>query len=74
MIVVTQADKLGPEWLGRTIDGPAMQELAQGIDICGELGEYHTLVTGGPLFKSELRFSRKEVVSDGGYWFLQLAP
>ena len=75
MIVVTQADKLGPEWLGRTIDGPVMRELAQtGIDICGELGEYHTLVTGGPLFKAELTFTRKEVVRDGGYWFLQLAP
>ncbi|MBI5556091.1 MAG: diphthine--ammonia ligase [Deltaproteobacteria bacterium] len=73
IIVVTQADKLGPEWLGRTIDDAAMRELAQtGIDICGELGEYHTLVTGGPLFKSELTFTRKETVHHDGYWFLKL--
>lgn len=25
---------------------------AAGIDACGELGEYHTVVTGGPLFVS----------------------
>jgi uncharacterized protein (TIGR00290 family) len=75
MIVVTQADKLGPEWLGRTIDRAAIEEFAQtGIDICGELGEYHTLVTGGPLFKADLSVSRKDVVLQDGYWFLHLAP
>ncbi|MDD5765914.1 MAG: diphthine--ammonia ligase [Candidatus Marinimicrobia bacterium] len=74
IIVATQADKLGPEWLGRTIDEQAMNELEKtGIDICGELGEYHTLVTGGPLFKSELIVSRKEVLQHDGQWFLTIA-
>ena len=27
---------------------------ATGADICGENGEYHTLVTGGPLFRHPL--------------------
>lgn len=42
-------------WLGATIDGALIERfVARGIDPCGERGEYHTLVTAGPLFRYPL--------------------
>ena len=29
-----------------------------GVDPCGENGEFHTLVTGGPMFKQKIEVSR----------------
>ncbi len=73
VIVSVNAEKLGREWLGRTITAGAVGELeAAGIDICGEQGEYHTFVTGGPLFAAEIAFSAGEPVLRDGYWFLPL--
>jgi uncharacterized protein (TIGR00290 family) len=48
------------QWVGRTIDRQAVEELrhivrSTGLDLCGENGEYHSLVLGGPTFKRELR-------------------
>jgi diphthine-ammonia ligase len=54
-------------WLGQ----PLTEELvaafeARGIDPCGERGEYHTLVTDGPLFRAPLavRFGAVRIDSD----------
>ena len=74
VIVVTNADTLGPEWLGRTIDRNAITELEKiGIDPSGESGEYHTVVTGGPIFQSSIHVNFQEPVLHDGYWFLRVA-
>jgi diphthine-ammonia ligase len=71
IIVVTQADTLGPEWLGRIIDDVTINEFEKkGIDICGELGEYHTLVTDGPIFTSEIHVETKDTLLHDGHWYL----
>jgi uncharacterized protein (TIGR00290 family) len=42
-------------WLGRPITPELVDTFAAaGIDPCGERGEYHTLVTDGPLFRHPL--------------------
>ena len=46
---------LDESWVGRELDDGAVAELIQvrernGLDLCGEEGEYHTLVTDGPNF------------------------
>jgi Predicted ATPases of PP-loop superfamily len=33
------------------------------IDVCGENGEYHTLVYDGPIFKSPLQFELANVIN-----------
>ncbi|MCW4010677.1 MAG: diphthine--ammonia ligase [Candidatus Bathyarchaeota archaeon] len=43
------------DWLGRTIDEKCYQDLQElhkknGVDICGEFGEYHTMVMDAPFF------------------------
>ncbi len=50
---------LGEEWLGRELDRKALDDLRAmnkktGLDICGENGEYHTLVFDGPIFKKSI--------------------
>jgi diphthine-ammonia ligase len=73
-IVVTKAESMGPEWLGRTIDAHAIQELEQlGVDPSGELGEYHTVVTDGPIFHSPITLFPGEPVLHDGYWFLKVS-
>ena len=55
VIVTARAAHLDEGWLGRTITLDAVRELeALGVDPCGELGEYHTLVTGTPLFTAPM--------------------
>jgi uncharacterized protein (TIGR00290 family) len=44
-----------PTWLGQTLSEELVAAFAaRGIDACGERGEYHTLVTDGPLFRTPL--------------------
>ena len=47
-------------WAGRTIDTEAIRQMYEirthsGLDICGENGEYHTLVLDSPSFKERLQ-------------------
>lgn len=55
-IIVTQADKLDQTFIGREIDSDFANSLPDGVDLCGENGEYHTLSYDGELFKSKIDF------------------
>ncbi len=51
---------LAAEWVGRELDDAAIAGLCairerNGLDLCGEEGEYHTLVTDAPRFNRRLR-------------------
>lgn len=55
VIVAVKEDKLGRDFLGRTLDRLMISEFERrGIDPCGENGEYHTVVVDGPLFSAPL--------------------
>ncbi len=50
---------LTADWLGRRIGIESLQALeelhhATGMDVCGENGEYHTMVLNGPIFRERL--------------------
>lgn len=56
-VIVSCVDtrRLAAVWVGRMLDEATIAELrrirrSNGIDLCGENGEYHTLVLDGPLF------------------------
>jgi diphthamide synthase (EF-2-diphthine--ammonia ligase) len=44
-----------------------------GIDLCGEEGEYHTVVVDGPIFSEPLQLAMGEPALYDGYWFLDTA-
>ncbi len=48
-------DKLDKTFLTRTLNYKLIEELKNSnVDVCGENGEYHTLVYNGPLFETEV--------------------
>ena len=69
-VVRVKLGLLGKEFLGRDLDKKFYSELVQheNVDPCGERGEYHTLVTDGPLFKEQIEIleTRKSTLNDWG--------
>ncbi|WGH75592.1 diphthine--ammonia ligase [Tenacibaculum tangerinum] len=54
--VCVNAKLLGEEFVGRLIDEDFINELPEGIDVCGENGEFHTFCYDGPIFKKPVAF------------------
>ncbi|BCL76988.1 ATP pyrophosphatase [Jeongeupia sp. HS-3] len=74
-MIVSCNEALGPDFLGRSIDAQTLADLdAAGVDVCGENGEYHTLVLDAPRFAAPLDVVCGEKQLHGSYWFIELAP
>lgn len=59
-------DVLPERLLGRLLDEGVLAELAElGVDLCGENGEYHTIVLDGPLFRRPVAYRRREILRFG---------
>jgi uncharacterized protein (TIGR00290 family) len=70
-LVAVREGKLDPALLGRVLDWALIREIeAAGCDPCGEFGEYHTVVTGGPRFPRPLRLVPGARVLVRGVWAL----
>ncbi len=74
IVVTTNADFLGKEWLGREINNEFIKELKAlgNIDLCGEKGEYHTFVYDGPIFRRPVEFAMGRKLLKDKHWFLGL--
>jgi uncharacterized protein (TIGR00290 family) len=55
--VVVDADVLGPESVGVRLDRQFVAGLPEGVDPCGEYGEYHSFAYDGPLFGHPVEFA-----------------
>jgi len=60
---VTQLD---PDFSGREFDSDLLDDLPDGVDPCGERGEFHTCVYDGPTFRHALPVQRGDRVRRGG--------
>jgi len=68
------ATRLDERLLGREIDGTFVNEIrAYGCHPCGELGEYHTFVTDGPIFRQPLEVTPGKKEKRGDVWFLDIS-
>lgn len=75
VVVGVKDGLMGEEWLGRSIDEEFIRDLSrlnETIDPCGENGEFHTLVTDGPIFEKKIHIARSQPVLREGYWFLNI--
>jgi diphthine-ammonia ligase len=71
VIVSAQSKFVGEEWIGRQVDKDFMEYLKdKNIDVCGENGEYHTLVINGPIFDKRIEIVESRTINRDGYWFL----
>ena len=57
IIVCTNDAFLDKSFCGRIIDDSFLRDLPEGVDPCGERGEYHSFVFDGPIFSVPVRFA-----------------
>ena len=63
LIKCVRNDILPVTWLGQPLSHAHVEQmLAQGIDACGENGEYHTVVVDGPLFSHAVAVENRGLV------------
>ncbi|MHA7059754.1 Dph6-related ATP pyrophosphatase [Aquimarina sp. M1] len=73
-IIVSCNQTLGSDFLGRIIDQELIKDLETlGVDVCGENGEYHTLVVNAPLFAHRLNVEVIGTEISSNYNFARLA-
>jgi diphthine-ammonia ligase len=71
VIVSAKSELINEDWIGRRVDKAFMEYLkSKNIEICGENGEYHTLVTNGPIFTRRIRLMESRTITRDNYWFL----
>ncbi len=75
IVVAVKAQVLNKSWLGRKIDGRFVEDITalKNITLCGEAGEYHTLVIDGPIFKKKMMILESEIVQRQEHWFLDIS-
>ena len=66
--------QLDPAFAGRRFDGALLDALPAGVDPCGENGEFHTLVTAGPMFRRPIPARVGEAVTRDGFVFADVLP
>ncbi|MBN1323395.1 MAG: diphthine--ammonia ligase [Methanotrichaceae archaeon] len=75
MLASVKADLLGKEWLGRRIDATFVDDLRRcdpSIDLCGENGEFHTIVADCPIFSHPVKIATGKATLREGYWQLEM--
>lgn len=72
-IIAVKDGILDADYLGQELNASMLREFDRlGLDIAGENGEYHTLVTDGPLFKHPIELPPGKIILSSGCWFLEL--
>jgi len=66
--------QLPREFAGRAYDDRLLGEFPDGVDPCGENGEFHTFAWDGPMFASPVHVSVGERVERDGFVFTDLMP
>jgi diphthamide synthase (EF-2-diphthine--ammonia ligase) len=74
VIVSGRPDIFSGEQMGMSLGPEFLQWAAKqpDLDVCGEYGEYHTVVVDGPLFKKRIEITDSEPVQVNGHWFLDV--
>ena len=79
--VCVDAQKMDKSFVGRIIDEEFLKELPEGVDPCGENGEFHSFVFDGPIFSQAIKFEIGEKVKreynkgaefENSFWFCDL--
>lgn len=66
--------KLPAYFAGRAFDEALLADLPDGVDPCGENGEFHSCVFAGPMFEHAIDVDLGEVHERDGFVFADLLP
>jgi diphthine-ammonia ligase len=68
IITCIEEARADPAWLGQELTPALLAAFAaRGIDLCGERGEYHTLVVAGPAFRASLAVRMGTIHQENGF-------
>jgi uncharacterized protein (TIGR00290 family) len=71
-LVCVDPRQLEPSFVGRPFDEALLNDLPDGVDPCGENGEFHTFVHAGPIFNAPIELELGEIVTRDGFVFQDL--
>ena len=74
LITCIDPGRLDRRFAGRAYDASFLAELPEGVDPCGEFGEFHSFAFEGPMFEHPVRVSIGETVERDGFVFTDLLP
>jgi uncharacterized protein (TIGR00290 family) len=66
-VVCVDPKQIDRRFAGRRFDHALLDELPASADPCGENGEFHSCVTGGPMFAQSIAVSVGETVERSGF-------
>ena len=66
--------RLDRSFAGRAFSSAFLDDLPDGIDPCGENGEFHSFVSAGPMFQHPIPITVGEVVERDGFVFADVLP
>jgi uncharacterized protein (TIGR00290 family) len=75
VVTCIDSEKLDQKYVGCEYNKRLIDELPEGVDRCGENGEFHTFVYDGPIFRDKIHIKRGEIVlRDNRFYFCDLIP
>lgn len=73
VITTIDSSRMDKKFLGKTLTKDLAEQIElDGVDICGENGEYHTFVYDGPLFEKTVDFNKGEIIKNGVYYSIPI--
>jgi uncharacterized protein (TIGR00290 family) len=73
-LTCVDGENLGRAFAGRPIDADLIRDLPDGVDPCGENGEFHSFVYDGPIFRRPVNLCIGEIVLRDVRYFADLVP
>ncbi|MFQ5545038.1 MAG: ATP-binding protein [Acidiferrobacterales bacterium] len=62
------------EFAGRTYDAGLLRDLPDGVDPCGENGEFHTFAYAGPMFRQPIPVFVGKIIERDGFVYADVIP
>jgi uncharacterized protein (TIGR00290 family) len=75
IVTCVDSNVLDKIFVGRVFDERFLSELPPAVDPCGENGEFHSFVYGGPIFRKRVLYKKGDVVlRDNRFYYCDLIP
>ncbi len=73
-ITCVDPSKLDKSFAGRDFNSEFIEDLPEGVDACGENGEFHTFVYDSPVLSHRIDLKQGEIVERDGFVFSDVMP
>jgi uncharacterized protein (TIGR00290 family) len=73
-VICVDESKLPVSFVGREFDKEFLADLPEGVDPCGENGEFHTFAYDGPMYSRPIHVAVGGTSEKDGFYFADLAP